>query len=68
MKAPGHGLDAFFPIRHSIEHHHHTLLVQDCELRHPMEFDHAGDIHVRSCPWNTSDLIASDGSVMRWWY
>ena len=38
----------------------HTLLVQDCELRHPTEFDHAEDIHVRLVPVeHIPDLIAS---------
>ncbi len=38
----------------------HTLLVRACELRHPTEFDHSEDIHVRLVPVeHIPDLIAS---------
>ncbi|MBN8246238.1 MAG: NUDIX hydrolase [Verrucomicrobia bacterium] len=38
----------------------HTLLVEDCELRHATEFDHSEDIQVRLVPVaQVPDLIAS---------
>ncbi len=41
----------------------HTLLVENCELRHPTEFDQAEDIHVRLVPLDTLPQLLASGQI-----
>ncbi|MBL9172167.1 MAG: NUDIX hydrolase [Verrucomicrobiales bacterium] len=41
----------------------HTLLVEDCELRHATEFDHAEDIQVRLVPLDHIPHLIASGRI-----
>lgn len=41
----------------------HTVLVENCELRHPTEFDHAEDLVVRLVPLDSLPQLLASGRI-----
>jgi len=41
----------------------HTVLIEDCRLVHPVEFDHGEDIVTRLCPLDETPRLVATGKI-----